>query len=129
MRPIRRVNRTMMKRRALTDIARVLGGRGKIGRVDGLRAALSALRPSGGDVRENDARVAAEELRTRIAEASRYFPHDQLGLSTQCGFASGIKGNPVDASAAPLPFRIKHIVVRFERQAGEINACVEPASP
>ena len=60
--------RTMMKRRALTDIARVLGGRGKIGRVDGLRAALSALRPSGGDDRENDVRVAAEELRTRALE-------------------------------------------------------------
>lgn len=41
---------------------------------------------------------SAEELRLRIAEASRYFPHDQLGLSTQCGFASGIKGNPVDAT-------------------------------
>ncbi len=41
---------------------------------------------------------SAEELRIRIAEASRFFPHDQLGLSTQCGFASGIKGNPVDAT-------------------------------
>jgi 5-methyltetrahydropteroyltriglutamate--homocysteine methyltransferase len=38
------------------------------------------------------------ELRMRIDEAARYFPLDQMGLSTQCGFASGIKGNPVDAT-------------------------------
>ena len=41
---------------------------------------------------------SAEELCTRSAEAARYFPHDQMGLSTQCGFVSGIKGNPVDAT-------------------------------
>ena len=32
----------------------------------------------------------------RIEEAARFFPRDQLALSTQCGFASGIKGNPVE---------------------------------
>ena len=41
---------------------------------------------------------SAEEISARVAEAARYFPHEQLGLSTQCGFASGIKGNPVDAT-------------------------------
>ena len=41
---------------------------------------------------------SAEEIEERIAEASHYFPHDQLGLSTQCGFASGIKGNPIDTA-------------------------------
>ena len=39
-----------------------------------------------------------EELSARVAEAARFFPHDQMGLSTQCGFASGIKGNPIDAT-------------------------------
>ena len=38
------------------------------------------------------------ELRARVAEAARFFPLDQMGLSTQCGFASGIKGNPIDAA-------------------------------
>ena len=41
----------------------------------------------------------AGELMTRIDDAARYFPRDQLGLSPQCGFASGIKGNPLDAAA------------------------------
>ncbi len=30
-----------------------------------------------------------------IEEASRYFPLDHLALSPQCGFASGIEGNPL----------------------------------
>jgi methionine synthase II (cobalamin-independent) len=34
-------------------------------------------------------------LRRRIDEAARYFPFDQLALSTQCGFASIVFGNPV----------------------------------
>jgi 5-methyltetrahydropteroyltriglutamate--homocysteine methyltransferase len=39
---------------------------------------------------------SAGELIGRIEEAARFFPRDQLALSTQCGFASGIKGNPVE---------------------------------
>jgi 5-methyltetrahydropteroyltriglutamate--homocysteine methyltransferase len=38
---------------------------------------------------------AAEELRARIDEAARYFPREQLGLSTQCGFASVVDGNAI----------------------------------
>ena len=34
-----------------------------------------------------------DELRRRIDEASRYLPIEQLALSPQCGFASGIAGN------------------------------------
>ena len=34
-----------------------------------------------------------EELARRIDEASRFVPLDQLALSPQCGFASGIAGN------------------------------------
>lgn len=34
-----------------------------------------------------------EELKRRLDEASRYLPLDQLAISPQCGFASGIGGN------------------------------------
>jgi 5-methyltetrahydropteroyltriglutamate--homocysteine methyltransferase len=34
-----------------------------------------------------------DELRRRIDEASRFLPLEQLALSPQCGFASGIAGN------------------------------------
>jgi 5-methyltetrahydropteroyltriglutamate--homocysteine methyltransferase len=42
---------------------------------------------------------SADLLMSRIAQAARYFPHDQLAISPQCGFASGIKGNPLDEAA------------------------------
>jgi 5-methyltetrahydropteroyltriglutamate--homocysteine methyltransferase len=34
-----------------------------------------------------------EQLKRRIAEASRYVPLDQLALSGQCGFSSTVEGN------------------------------------
>lgn len=39
---------------------------------------------------------SAADLTARIDEAARYFPRERLALSTQCGFASGVKGNPVE---------------------------------
>jgi 5-methyltetrahydropteroyltriglutamate--homocysteine methyltransferase len=39
-----------------------------------------------------------EMLIRRIEQAAHYFPLDQLALSPQCGFASGIKGNPIDGA-------------------------------
>jgi 5-methyltetrahydropteroyltriglutamate--homocysteine methyltransferase len=36
-----------------------------------------------------------DELRRRITAASNYFPLAQLGVSTQCGFASSVLGNPI----------------------------------
>ena len=33
------------------------------------------------------------ELENRIAEASRFFPREQLAISPQCGFASSVAGN------------------------------------
>jgi len=36
-----------------------------------------------------------EELGARIEDAARFFPREQLGLSTQCGFASIAAGNPI----------------------------------
>jgi methionine synthase II (cobalamin-independent) len=38
---------------------------------------------------------AQEELLRRVDDAARFFPRDQLGLSTQCGFASIASGNPI----------------------------------
>jgi len=38
---------------------------------------------------------SADELRRRIAEASRYVPRERLALSPQCGFASTIEGNRI----------------------------------
>jgi 5-methyltetrahydropteroyltriglutamate--homocysteine methyltransferase len=40
---------------------------------------------------------SADELIARIDEAARFFPREQMALSPQCGFASGIKGNPINA--------------------------------
>jgi 5-methyltetrahydropteroyltriglutamate--homocysteine methyltransferase len=48
----------------------------------------------------------ADELLSRIDDASRYFPREQLGLSTQCGFASGIKGNSIDAPMQEKKLRL-----------------------
>ena len=36
-----------------------------------------------------------QELLGRVDDAARFFPRDQLGLSTQCGFASIASGNPI----------------------------------
>jgi 5-methyltetrahydropteroyltriglutamate--homocysteine methyltransferase len=38
---------------------------------------------------------AADELRRRIEEASRYLPLERLALSPQCGFASTMEGNHI----------------------------------
>jgi 5-methyltetrahydropteroyltriglutamate--homocysteine methyltransferase len=38
---------------------------------------------------------SVDELRNRVASAAQYFPLAQLGLSTQCGFASSLLGNPI----------------------------------
>jgi 5-methyltetrahydropteroyltriglutamate--homocysteine methyltransferase len=36
-----------------------------------------------------------DQLLARIDEASRFFPRGQLGVSTQCGFASAGPGNAI----------------------------------
>jgi len=38
---------------------------------------------------------AADELKRRIEEASRYVPLERLSISPQCGFASTVAGNPL----------------------------------
>jgi 5-methyltetrahydropteroyltriglutamate--homocysteine methyltransferase len=41
---------------------------------------------------------SADDLKRRIDEASRYVPLEQLALSPQCGFSSGIGGNTMDVA-------------------------------
>src|SRR5579862_8150816 len=40
----------------------------------------------------------AEEIVRRVEEASRFFPREQIGLSTQCGFGTVWEGNPIPES-------------------------------
>jgi 5-methyltetrahydropteroyltriglutamate--homocysteine methyltransferase len=53
-----------------------------------------------------------EALIARIEEAARHFPREQLALSPQCGFASGIKGNPVDEATEEGKLRLVAQVAR-----------------
>jgi methionine synthase II (cobalamin-independent) len=47
-----------------------------------------------------------EELLARIEDAARFFPRDQLGLSTQCGFASIAAGNPIGEAEEEQKLRL-----------------------
>ncbi len=47
-----------------------------------------------------------EMLTARIEQAASYVPRDQLALSPQCGFASGIKGNPIDEATQERKLRL-----------------------
>src|SRR5262245_20884321 len=47
-----------------------------------------------------------DELRGRIDEAARFFPREQLGLSTQCGFASIAAGNPIGEAEEEQKLRL-----------------------
>ncbi len=38
---------------------------------------------------------SVDQLKRRIDEAARYAPLDRLALTTQCGFASSVRGNPL----------------------------------
>jgi methionine synthase II (cobalamin-independent) len=48
----------------------------------------------------------AEALVERIREASRFFPREQLALSTQCGFASAGPGNAISEGAQENKLRL-----------------------
>jgi 5-methyltetrahydropteroyltriglutamate--homocysteine methyltransferase len=54
---------------------------------------------------KKNALETADTLADRINEASRYFPREQLALSTQCGFASVFKGNPVTEATQEAKLR------------------------
>ncbi len=48
----------------------------------------------------------ADEIIARIEEAARYFPREQLALSTQCGFAPEPHGSAVDESSQEAKLRL-----------------------
>jgi 5-methyltetrahydropteroyltriglutamate--homocysteine methyltransferase len=48
----------------------------------------------------------AAELADRIAGAARYFPREQMAVSTQCGFASEQSGNPIDTMVQEAKLRL-----------------------
>jgi 5-methyltetrahydropteroyltriglutamate--homocysteine methyltransferase len=47
-----------------------------------------------------------DEIVKRIEEASRYFPREQMGLSTQCGFGTVWEGNPIPAATQEAKLRL-----------------------
>ena len=47
-----------------------------------------------------------EEIVKRIEEAARYFPREQMGLSTQCGFGTVWEGNPIPDSTQESKLRL-----------------------
>ena len=47
-----------------------------------------------------------DALKRRIDEASKYAPLEQLALSPQCGFSSGIGGNAMDVAGEIAKLRL-----------------------
>jgi 5-methyltetrahydropteroyltriglutamate--homocysteine methyltransferase len=55
---------------------------------------------------KNDALETPEMLLARIEQAARYFPREQMALSTQCGFASVLAGNPIAEATQEKKLRL-----------------------
>lgn len=55
---------------------------------------------------KTDTLEPAEGLIARIAEAAQYFPREQLAISTQCGFASILMGNPITPATQEAKLRL-----------------------
>jgi 5-methyltetrahydropteroyltriglutamate--homocysteine methyltransferase len=49
---------------------------------------------------------SADDITARVKDAGRHFPLEQLGLSTQCGFASVADGNPLGEEAQERKLRL-----------------------
>jgi 5-methyltetrahydropteroyltriglutamate--homocysteine methyltransferase len=49
---------------------------------------------------------SADQLISRIEEAARFYPRDQLAISTQCGFASAGPGNAITEDAEEQKLRL-----------------------
>ena len=54
----------------------------------------------------------AEYLKRRFKDAERFLPIEQLALSPQCGFASGLRGNPLSEEDQWNKFRVIQDVIR-----------------
>jgi len=60
-----------------------------------------------------------DQLAARIDEASRFFPRQQLALSTQCGFASAGPGNAISEDAQENKLRlVSEVAARVWRTGG-----------
>jgi 5-methyltetrahydropteroyltriglutamate--homocysteine methyltransferase len=55
---------------------------------------------------KNDALETPDTLIARIEEAARYFPRQRMALSTQCGFASVLAGNPIAEATQEKKLRL-----------------------
>ena len=66
-----------------------------------------------------DRMEAPDQLAGRIREASRFFPREQLALSTQCGFASAGPGNAISEGAQENKLRrVGEVADRVWRTGG-----------
>jgi 5-methyltetrahydropteroyltriglutamate--homocysteine methyltransferase len=54
---------------------------------------------------KHDELESVESLRDRVEEAAKFFPRDQLAISTQCGFASVAMGNQISVEAQERKLR------------------------
>jgi 5-methyltetrahydropteroyltriglutamate--homocysteine methyltransferase len=61
---------------------------------------------------KTDALEPPEALIARIDEAARHFPREQMALSTQCGFASVMAGNPIAEATQERKLRLVAEVAR-----------------
>jgi 5-methyltetrahydropteroyltriglutamate--homocysteine methyltransferase len=61
---------------------------------------------------KSDALETQDGLIARIEEAGRYVPRDRLALSTQCGFASVLDGNPIAWSTQAAKLKLVADVAR-----------------
>jgi 5-methyltetrahydropteroyltriglutamate--homocysteine methyltransferase len=55
---------------------------------------------------KSDTLETPEGLAARIEEAARYFPRERMALSTQCGFASVLAGNPIGEATQERKLRL-----------------------
>jgi 5-methyltetrahydropteroyltriglutamate--homocysteine methyltransferase len=54
---------------------------------------------------KHDDLESVDALKSRVEEAAKFFPRDQLALSTQCGFASVAMGNQISVEAQERKLR------------------------
>ncbi len=55
---------------------------------------------------KSDALETPDTLIARIEEAARHFPRERMALSTQCGFASVLAGNPIAEATQEKKLRL-----------------------
>ena len=63
---------------------------------DGVRITVRLTDEAVAELTRNAVQQSIEIVRRRIDEAAQHAPLERLGLTTQCGFASSVKGNPLN---------------------------------